>query len=79
MSGDQLRLDVEPRFARLNEPLLTPADAARLLVVKTNWIYEAVRDGRLPCVRIGRHIRFLRVDLERWVEDQRDAPPRFKR
>jgi excisionase family DNA binding protein len=71
---NQLRLDVEPRFARLEEPLLTPADAARLLVVKTSWIYEAVRDGRLPCVRIGRHIRFLRSDLERFVDGRRDAP-----
>lgn len=70
---DQLQLDLEPRFARLDEPLLTPADAARLLVVKTSWIYEAVRDGRLPCVRIGRHIRFLRTDLERWVDRQRAA------
>jgi excisionase family DNA binding protein len=70
---NQLKLDVEPRFARLEEPLLTPADAARLLVVKTSWIYEAVRDGRLPCVRIGRHIRFLRTDLERFVDGRRDA------
>ena len=73
---NQLELDVEPRFARLEEPLLTPADAARLLVVKTSWIYEAVRDGRLPCVRIGRHIRFLRSDLERFVDGRRAASSR---
>ena len=76
---NQLQLNVEPRFARLEEPLLTPADAAQLLVVKTSWIYEAVRDGRLPCVRIGRHIRFLRSDLERFVDKQRDGRPRFER
>ena len=76
---NQLQLNVEPRFARLEEPLLTPADAAGLLVVKTSWIYEAVRDGRLPCVRIGRHIRFLRSDLERFVEKQREGRPRFER
>jgi excisionase family DNA binding protein len=70
---NQLQLHVEPRFARLEEPLLTPADAARLLVVKTSWVYEAVRDGRLPCVRIGRHIRFLRSDLERFVDGRRAA------
>ena len=73
---NQLQLDVEPRFAHLEEPLLTPADAAKLLVVKTSWIYEAVRDGRLPCVRIGRHIRFLRADLERFVDGQRAASSR---
>ena len=58
--------------ASLSEPLLRPAQAADLLSVRTSWIYEAVRARRLPCVRVGRHVRFLRSDLERWVDDQRD-------
>lgn len=60
---------VEPANpARLDGPLLRPEDAARLLAVKPNWIYEAVRDGRLPCLRLGRHIRFTRSMLETWLE-----------
>ncbi len=55
----------------LGEPLLTPGEAARLLSVKTSWIYEAVRSRRLPHLKIGRHLRFLRSDLEAWVADQR--------
>jgi len=39
-------------------------------MVRTSWVYEAVRDGRLACVRVGRHIRFLRGDLERFVGEQ---------
>lgn len=70
MAG-QLRLDVEPRFERLDEPLLTPAEAAALLAVRTSWVYGAAREGRLPCRHIGRHLRFLRSDLERWLADQR--------
>lgn len=68
---DQLKLDVERRFERLDEPLLTPSQAAQLLAVRTSWVYGAVREGRLPCLRLGRHIRFLRSDLERWLADQR--------
>lgn len=52
----------------LESPLLMPADAARLLSVKTSWIYEAVRTGSLPCIRVGRHIRFTRQMLEQWLE-----------
>lgn len=37
---------------RLNGPLLRPEEAARLLAVKPSWIYEAVRTGRLPCLRV---------------------------
>ncbi|HEY1690127.1 MAG TPA: helix-turn-helix domain-containing protein [Solirubrobacteraceae bacterium] len=44
--------------------------AAALLSVKTSWIYEAVRTGRLPCLRIGRHIRFTRTMLEDWLTSQ---------
>jgi excisionase family DNA binding protein len=49
-------------------PLLTPADAAQLLAVKPRWIYEAVRAGTLPCLRIGRHIHFTRAMLEEWLQ-----------
>jgi excisionase family DNA binding protein len=55
----------------LTEPLLDARAAAALLAVRPSWIYEAVRDGRLPHLKIGRHVRFLRSDLERWVLGQR--------
>ena len=42
----------------LSSPLLRASDAAELLSVRTSWIYEAVRTGQLPCLRIGRHIRW---------------------
>jgi excisionase family DNA binding protein len=65
MSGTPLdRTKVTPR---LDEPLLRPEQAAELLAVKPSWIYEAVRSGRLPCLRIGRHIRFTRAMLEEWL------------
>jgi excisionase family DNA binding protein len=52
---------------RLNEALLRPEQAAELLAVKPSWVYEAVRSGRLPCLRVGRHIRFTRAMLESWL------------
>lgn len=72
----QLRLAVESREASLHEPLLRADDAAALLSVRTSWVYEAVRDGRLPCVRVGRHVRFLRADLEEWLRAQRQPARR---
>jgi excisionase family DNA binding protein len=41
-----------------------------LLAVKTSWIYDAVRTGSLPCIRVGRHIRFTRAMLEEWLQHQ---------
>jgi excisionase family DNA binding protein len=65
----QLSLDVTP--IDLREPLLTAAEAAKMLSVRPSWIADAARSGHLPCVRIGKHVRFLRSDLERWVGDHR--------
>jgi excisionase family DNA binding protein len=55
----------------LAEPLLDVTAAAELLSVRPSWVYEAVRARRIPHLKIGRHVRFLRSDLEGWVLDQR--------
>jgi excisionase family DNA binding protein len=62
--------DNHDRPLRLDSPLLKPEQAAELLAVRTSWIYEAVRTNRLPCLRIGRHIRFTREMLEEWLRER---------
>src|SRR3954454_21509259 len=62
--GREEQLELTPRIG-LSEPLLRPEDAAELLSVKVSWIYEACRTGRLPFLRVGKHLRFTRSDLER--------------
>lgn len=69
MSTDTRSATQTPPLARqLDGPLLKPEQAAALLAVKTSWVYDAVRTGRLPCIRVGRHIRFTRGMLEEWVQ-----------
>ncbi|HEX4115860.1 MAG TPA: helix-turn-helix domain-containing protein [Solirubrobacteraceae bacterium] len=59
-----------PPAALTEDRLLRPEQAAWYLNVKTSWIYEAVRAGRLPCHRVGRHIRFTRPMLDEWLVKQ---------
>lgn len=50
--------------------------AAGYLGMRVGWVREAVRRGRLPHVRAGKHFRFLREDLDAWIAAQReDARP----
>jgi excisionase family DNA binding protein len=58
---------VETRLIGLDSPLLRAEEAAQLLQVRRSWIYDAVRSGALPCLRVGRHIRFTRPMLEEWL------------
>jgi excisionase family DNA binding protein len=54
--------------------LLKPADVARRLKVSRSWVYDAAADGRLPSIRLGAPdgpLRFVRADLEQWIEDAR--------
>ena len=62
--------DTRSASRRLDGPLLRPDQAAVLLAVKTSWVYDAVRTGSLPCIRVGRHIRFTRAMLEEWLESR---------
>jgi hypothetical protein len=38
--------------------LLSPADAATALAVDESWLMRAAREGTIPCVRLGKYVRF---------------------
>jgi|GEM_PF-4871317 excisionase family DNA binding protein len=70
MSGDG-------EMVSLSEPLLDCVAAAALLNVRVSWVRDAARLGHLPCLRVGRHLRFTRAMLEDWLAAQaatRQAP-----
>jgi excisionase family DNA binding protein len=56
----------------LAEPLLTADQVSRLLGIPRSSVYEYARRGEdpLPAVRVGRHVRFHRTALERWLGEQ---------
>lgn len=62
----------EPNVDRLlAEPLMDAADVAALLGVPRSSVYEYARSGVLPHLRIGRHLKFVRADLERALARRR--------
>jgi excisionase family DNA binding protein len=70
---------VEVRGVTLDEPLLDCQAAAELLNVRISWVRDAARLGQLPCLRVGRHLRFTRLMLQEWLAEQiavRPAAPR---
>ena len=53
------------------EGVLTVSEAARLLRIGRNQLYEAIGRGEIPHRRIGRSIRLSRAALLRWFEGAR--------
>ena len=51
--------------------LMRASDVADFLSVSLAWVYKAAADGRLPCVRLGRVVRFERAAIEGLVDSDR--------
>jgi excisionase family DNA binding protein len=52
------------------EKLLTAEDVAQLLNVSTAWVYDHAdrKQPAIPCVRLGKSVRFRPEDVRTFVE-----------
>jgi excisionase family DNA binding protein len=48
--------------------LLTPDDVCALLKVKKSWLYDAVEDGAIETIRLGKQLRFRPSALLRYLD-----------
>lgn len=55
--------------------LLTAAEVAELLGVRTSWVYQQSRAGRIPTVTLGRYRRYRREAIEAWLARIEAASP----
>jgi excisionase family DNA binding protein len=53
----------------VTDKLLTAEEIAEFLNVPVTWVRESTRSGAMPCVRLGRYVRFDLDDVERWLEE----------
>lgn len=52
------------------EGLMTVDDVADYLKISPGTIYNRVSKGEIPFVKVGAAVRFRRIELDRWVEEQ---------
>lgn len=63
-----MKEDRDPQRApRADGALWLPEEAADFLRVPRSLIMELARRNQLPVVRVGRHYRFRRQDLDAWA------------
>ncbi len=48
--------------------LFTTSEAAEVLAISTTKLAEMTKEGEIPCVRIGRAVRYDRKDLTALIE-----------
>lgn len=54
---------------------LTVNEVAQLLQVPKSWVYDRTRDGRIPCLKVGKYVRFDRVQIDAWLREQQAPAP----
>ena len=59
-----------PRTPYWDLDLLTPDDVCALLKVKKSWLYDAVENGALEAIRLGKQLRFRPSALLRYLEER---------
>lgn len=60
--------------ADLGGRLLTAKEVGELLQLNASWVLDAARRSAIPHIRLGRYVRFRRIDIETWLSDQRRGP-----
>jgi excisionase family DNA binding protein len=55
-----------------NEPgnVLTIEELAAYLKIPKSTLYKLVREGKIPCQKIGRHWRFRKGAIDHWLEQR---------
>ncbi len=53
----------------MNERLLTADELAERWQVKEAHVYRLAREGQVPCVKLGRYVRFRLEAIEAWERD----------
>ena len=52
----------------MSDRLLTAAEVAEMLSVPRSWVLESARSGALPCIKLGRYVRFDEADVRAWLD-----------
>jgi excisionase family DNA binding protein len=39
------------------------------LKIPKSTLYKIVREGKIPCQKVGRHWRFRKAAIDRWLEE----------
>jgi len=78
MNGPFFGPSRESQNQAVDEPfLLSARDAAKRLSISQRTLFTLTSTGRIPCVRIGRLVRYSVDTLKKWIKDHESAdhPP----
>jgi excisionase family DNA binding protein len=61
--------------SRSRDYVLNIEELAAYLKIPKSTLYKIVREGRIPSQKVGRHWRFRKGAIDRWLEETRVNEP----
>ena len=58
--------------------VLTIEELSVYLKIPKSTLYKLVREGKVPSQKVGRHWRFRKVAIDRWLDETRAEEPETK-
>ena len=58
-----------------HQELLSLGEVCQRLGMGRSWVYQRIRSGEIPSVKLGHNIKVRRADLEEYLQNQRYQPP----
>jgi excisionase family DNA binding protein len=56
-----------------SDDVLTIKELAAYLKIPQSTLYKLVREGKIPSQKIGRHWRFRKGGIDRWLDETRSS------
>ena len=50
------------------DDILTIAELSDYLRISRSTLYKLAQEGRVPCQKVGRHWRFRKETIDRWLD-----------
>ena len=48
--------------------IMTIEEASKYLRIPLSSLYKLAQDGKIPCQKVGRHWRFRKETIDRWLD-----------
>ena len=59
-------------MGNIPDDVLTIDELSTYLKIAKSTLYKLAREGKLPSQKIGRHWRFRKIAIDRWLEESRE-------
>ena len=57
--------------------IMTIQETSSYLRIPVSSLYKLAQEGRIPCQKVGRHWRFRREAIDRWLEETPTGNPNY--